>query len=91
MQIHLTVVFKMLYSLNVEMTKNVPQKIWRRLQFCTESLAELFMILFAAPTPSTCLFYISASVYSAVIFWNISCFHLDSMKMMELDGSIGAQ
>ena len=46
MQIHLTVVFKMLYSLNVEMTKNVPQKIWRRLQFCTESLAELFMILF---------------------------------------------
>ena len=33
MQIHLTVVFTMLYSLNVEMTKNMPQKIWRSKNF----------------------------------------------------------
>ena len=30
MQFHLTVVFKKLYSLNIEMTKNVPQKIWSK-------------------------------------------------------------
>ena len=33
MQLHLTVVFKKLYSLNVEMTKNMPQKIWRSKNF----------------------------------------------------------
>ena len=30
MQLHLTVVFKKLYSLNVGTTKNVPQKIWSK-------------------------------------------------------------
>ena len=59
---------------------------------CTESLAELFMVLFMQLQPLLHVFYISTGVYSAAKFCNnnSSCY-FHNMKMIELDGSISAQ